>query len=348
MARTVVTTWFGTFLMEGDRVVRSSLAPASEAELEERARVRRGGGLTPEEAEILSARGDEEWTTADRRLAERGLRLVARTAELPGSIAPPPARDVRRRAVLAAGARALADAWDPSIHVEEAVRAATDLDRVRNLVGERLGSWVARDSPDIDPGNHGAAAARALEEDGPSEFGPTEPGVREARRRLADLYRAIDQTHREISDAITAAVPLKTPNLNALLGPDLAARLLAQARGLDRLARLPSSTIQVLGAERAFFEHLRGKAPPPRHGLFFLHPAIQSATRYERGKLSRTLAGKVAIAARLDRAGKPIDPTLLRAFEARRSKLKEARAPGRSRARRSRSGKPLDAAARDG
>jgi nucleolar protein 56 len=227
------------------------------------------------------------------------------------------------------------------------VRAASDLDRVRNLVGERLGSWVSRDSPEIDPGDHAAAARKALADDAPSPFGPGEGAVRDARRRLAELYRSVDAAQTELSNAVKAAVPGKTPNLSALLGPDLAARMLAQARGLDRLARLPSSTIQVLGAERAFFEHLRGNAPPPRHGLLFLHPAIQSASRYERGKLARTLAGKVAIAARLDRGGAPVDPALVRAFELRRSKLKEARATGRARVRPARSGKPLHAAAGD-
>ncbi|MCI4339315.1 MAG: hypothetical protein L3J68_03170 [Thermoplasmata archaeon] len=348
MGRAVVSTWYGTFLLDGEHIVQSARAPASETELEDRARTRRAGGLTPEDLQILSSRGSEEWSTRDRRLAERGLRWDPRAPALPTSIEGVPEREVRRASLLAAGERALADSWDPSIHVEEAVRAASDLDRVRNLVGERLGSWVSRDAPDIDPGDHAAAAQRALEDDDLTPFGPADPGVREARRRLADLYRAIDLTHRELSNAVKAAVPAKTPNLSALLGPDLTARLLAQARGLDRLARLPASTIQVLGAERAFFEHLRGNAPPPRHGLLFLHPAIQSASRYERGKLARTLAGKVAIAARLDQAGKPVDPSLLRAFDARRTKLKETRSPGRSRARRAGSGKPLHATPRDG
>lgn len=348
MARAVVTTWFGTFLVEGVRILQNIPVPASEPELEERARTRRGGGVTPEELQILAARGTEEWTTRDRRLAERGLRWDPRAPALPPSFEGPPARDVRRRSLLSAGEKSLADSWDPSVHVEEAVRAASDLDRVRNLVGERLASWVSRDFPDIDPGDHAAAARRALEDDTPSPFGPGDPGVREARRRLAELYRTIDRTHRELSNAVNAAVPAKTPNLSALLGPDLTARLLAQARGLDRLARLPSSTIQVLGAERAFFEHLRGHAPPPRHGLLFLHPAIQSASRYQRGKLSRTLAGKVAIAARLDRAGAAVDPALLRAFEIRRVQVTGARGPGRTRARPGSSRKPLHAAPGDG
>ncbi|MGA8542946.1 MAG: hypothetical protein WB947_05350 [Thermoplasmata archaeon] len=347
MARSVVTTWYGTFLLEGDRVVQSELAPTMEPDLAERIRLRRKGALTPEEERVLAARGTETWTTRDRRLAEHGLRWDARAPALPMPGADRPDLALWRRVLLDAADRDLDASWDPSIHVEEAVRAASDLDRVRNLVGERLGSWVSRDFSEIDPGDHSAAARAALDERSPSRLGPLDPRIRDARRRLAELYRSIDAAHAALTNAVQAVMPSQTPNLTALLGADLSARILAQARGLDRLARLPSSTIQVLGAERAFFEHLRGNAPPPRHGLLFLHPAIQSASRYERGKLARTLAGKVAIAARLDRAGKPVDASLLRAFETRRAKVKELRSGGNSGRRPVRSRKPFHAAARD-
>ena len=347
MAKSVVTTWYGTFLLDGESVVRHAVAPAEENGQTTRARARRAGALTPEEQEILALRGGESWSTRDRRLAEHGLRWDPRAPALPPPTERPGPTAARRAALLAAAEAGLAESWDPSIHVEEAVRAVSDLDRVRNLVGERLGSWVSRDSPDLDPGDHAGAVRRALGASGDSPFAPNDPRVRQARRRLAGLYGAIDLAQKELSAAVEGAVPIKTPNLSALLGPDLAARLLAQARGLDRLARLPASTIQVLGAERAFFEHLRGRAPPPRHGLLFLHPALQSATRYQRGKLARALAGKVAIAARLDRSGAPLAPELGRAFEARRAQVKAQRAPARRAGRRGTSGKPLHTAPRD-
>ena len=338
MARAVVTTWYGTFLLEGDRTIRSELAPPAETELAERAALRGAGRLTPEEELLLGSRGAEEWITRDRRLAERGLTWDADTPIVGPSAERVDDRELHRRILLDAADRDLHAAWDPSVHVEEAVRAASDLDRVRNLVGERLGSWVSRDSPEIDPGDHAAAARAALADAALSEFAPSDPTMRAARRRLAELYAAVESTHLELTKAVEAAVPPSTPNLNALLGAELTARMLAQARGLNRLARLPASTIQVLGAEKAFFEHLRGRAPPPRHGLLFLHPAIQSSTRRDRGKLARSLAGKVAIAARLDQAGKPVDPALGRAFEGRRAKIREARRDGRPRVRIRRSG----------
>jgi nucleolar protein 56 len=328
MAKAVVTTWYGTFLLDGARVVRSELAPRTEPELAERSALRRGGRLTPEEARMLELRGTEEWLTRDRRLVAEGLRWDPEAPALAPVAERSDDRDLHRRVMLEGAERDLRAAWDPSVHVEEAVRAAADLDRVRNLIGERLGSWVSRDRPEIDPGDHSAAARAAVADAPLTELAPADPALRSARRALAELYRAVESAHLDLTKAVESAVPPKTPNVTALLGPELTARLLAQARGLERLARLPSSTIQVLGAERAFFEHLRGRAPPPRHGLLFLHPAIQSAPRRDRGRLARSLAGKVAIAARLDRAGRPVDPSLARSFEARRAALEAARRKG--------------------
>jgi nucleolar protein 56 len=328
----VVATWYGVVVVDQGRVVLRALAPLDAASLAERAAHRHTGALTAEEATLLGSAERAGWVTADRRLAEHGIAFrAARPSPIPGPAGP--SWPTLREALMADADRALAAAWDPSVHVEEAIRAATDLDRVRNLVGERLGSWASRDAPGLDPGDHARAARSILEpETAPPPWAPPDPALTEARRRLAELYRSIEEAHRSLTDAVAVAVPRRTPNLNALLGPELSARLLAQAGGLDRLARLPASTVQVLGAEKAFFEHLRGRAPPPRHGLLFLHPAIQSAPRPERGKLARTLAGKVAIAARQDRAGAPVNPSLAAAFESRRTQLTARRGrPGRRR-----------------
>lgn len=347
IVREVVSTWYGTFLLEGGIVVRSTEPPLDPTALADRARARHAGELTTEEQRLLAERGQEAWTTRDRRLADRGLRFAPEARPAPVPVVTP-GRETLRTALLLEGERALTAAWDPSIHVEEAVRAAADLDRVRNLVGERLGSWVARDAPDLDPGDHARAARAALEERATNVLGPGDPALLGARRQLAELYGSIEIAHRALADAVAASVPRRTPNLNALLGPDLTARMLAQAGGLERLARFPASTIQVLGAEKAFFEHLRGRAPPPRHGHLFLHPAIQSAPKSERGKLARTLAGKVAIAARLDRGGAPIDPNLAKAFERRRTMLRARRGVGKPPASRRESGPPLHGASGDG
>ena len=90
------------------------------------------------------------------------------------------------------------------------------------------------------------------------------------------------------------------PNTSALVGPLLGARLIAHAGSLKALAKLPSSTIQVLGAERAFFRHLRTGERPPKHGIIFQSPYIHQAKKHHRGRLARALANKIALAARID------------------------------------------------
>lgn len=343
MARAIVSVWHGTYIVDGTAVLRRAPAPLDPEALCARARLRATGGLTPEEEATLAQRGSEAWVSRDRRLVGPGITYGR---EAPPSVPFDGKAPLQREYILRAAEEALEASWDPSIHVEEAVRAVRDLDRAANLVGERLASWVGRDTPDVEAGDPAKAARAAISGTSVTSLGPDDPALTDARRRLAELFLAIGSAREALEAAVAVSVPVRTPNLHALLGPELAGLMLAQAGGLARLARLPASTVQVLGAERAFFEHLRGRAPPPRHGLLFLHPQIQSAPRSDRGKLARALAGKVAIAARKDQAGSPLAPELKASFERRESDLRARRGSGRRR-NRAGSGPPLDRATGD-
>jgi len=345
VTKTIVSTWHGTYLVEGDAVLHAAPAPEDPGALADRARRRQEGSTTPEDEQVLALRGPETWTTSDRRLVGSGILYDPSAPQGPRRAVDP---GLHRAALLRRAEMALEAAWDPSVHVEEAVRALRDIDRAANLLGERITSWASRDAPELEGLDHLNAARTLLQRGDPStSFAPGDPSVAAARRRLAELVVALAEARSTVEAALRATVPGRAPNLNRLLGPELAARLVAQAGGLDRLAHLPASTVQVLGAERAFFEHLRGRAPPPRHGLLFLHPAIQSAPRAQRGKLARALAAKAAIAARLDRAGGEVNPTLAEAFERRREAIRSSGPGKRSRAGRRGLRPPLDRAARD-
>src|SRR4030043_664417 len=93
------------------------------------------------------------------------------------------------------------------------------------------------------------------------------------------------------------------PNTQAMVGSLLGARLIAVAGGLRNLAMRPASTIKVLGAEKALFRSLKTGARPPKHGLIFQHTLLHDAKRWQRGKIARVIAGKLAIAARADAFG---------------------------------------------
>ncbi len=90
------------------------------------------------------------------------------------------------------------------------------------------------------------------------------------------------------------------PNTSAVAGALLAFRLVSQAGGLDKLVKLPSSTIQLLGAEKALFRFLKKQGKAPKHGIIFYHPAVISAPIPIRGKIARIVAAKITMAARVD------------------------------------------------
>lgn len=90
------------------------------------------------------------------------------------------------------------------------------------------------------------------------------------------------------------------PNVTSISGPTIGARLISKAGGLDKLAAMPASTIQVLGAEKALFRSLRTGSRPPKHGILFQHTTVHTAPKWQRGKIARSLAAKIAIAARVD------------------------------------------------
>ncbi|MEM2977977.1 MAG: hypothetical protein QXM46_01655 [Candidatus Hadarchaeales archaeon] len=108
---------------------------------------------------------------------------------------------------------------------------------------------------------------------------------------------------RELAEYLDRRMEEVAPNLKAVVGSLLGARLISLAGGLERLSRMPTSTIQVLGAEKALFRALRTKGKPPKHGVLYRFPPLRSAPKKLRGKIARAVAGKVSIAARVDLMG---------------------------------------------
>ena len=104
----------------------------------------------------------------------------------------------------------------------------------------------------------------------------------------------------QLEDSIREIATTHVPSLSALLGPVSAAKMISLAGGRERLARMPSGSLQVLGAHAAMSAHRRG-APPPKHGaVLFSMPQVSRSPRWVRGKIARYLAGKASIAVRVD------------------------------------------------
>jgi nucleolar protein 56 len=90
------------------------------------------------------------------------------------------------------------------------------------------------------------------------------------------------------------------PNLTALIGEMVGSKLISHSGSLTNLAKCPASTIQILGAEKALFRALKTKGKTPKYGLIFNSSFIGRAGQKNKGRISRYLANKCAIASRID------------------------------------------------
>ncbi|MGM0448553.1 MAG: NOP5/NOP56 family protein [Methanobacteriota archaeon] len=172
-----------------------------------------------------------------------------------------------------------------------AVRALDDAERTANEIAERAVEWAGSLFDDVGSGVEGARAIAAREPESEVE-----------RRAVSLAARAaeLDDERAEIAETIGRVAPAVAPNLAGMAGPELAARLIALAGGLESLAKKPSGTVQVLGAEDALFAHLSGRAPSPKHGIIYTHEYVRGTRPEDRGSAARALAGKLTLAARAD------------------------------------------------
>ncbi len=182
-----------------------------------------------------------------------------------------------------------------------AVRALDDCRRMHNELTERLAEWAGtRDR---------SAAVEASYVRELADREPTDP----TERRLISLAERIvglDEEADRLETYVEQTAETVAPNLAALAGPVLAARLIALAGGLGELAKLPSSTVQLLGAEDALFAHLQGSAPSPKHGVIYTHKYVRGTRAEDRGSAARAVAGKLTIAARVDRYRGEYEPEI--------------------------------------
>lgn len=123
--------------------------------------------------------------------------------------------------------------------------------------------------------------------------------LRDHARGVVELTQRLEAHE----DAIRDLAEQHVPSLSALIGPLGAARMVTLAGGRERLARMPSGSLQVLGAHAAMAAHRRGAAPPKHGAVLFSMPQISRSPRWVRGKIARFLAGKASIAVRCDHFG---------------------------------------------
>jgi len=179
--------------------------------------------------------------------------------------------------------------------VMHAIKALDDLHDTINLFSERLFDWY---TPYKDSDSLSNSISNSISESDLRRI-PEQDNLPYAMRMLAQNLIDLHKSRGALIEHIKDEIARVAPNLTNLAGALLAARLLSIAGGLNRLCIMPASRVQILGANRAMFRHLRG-ASPPKHGAIFQHPHIHASPHRMRGRIARAFASKLVIAARID------------------------------------------------
>ena len=221
----------------------------------------------------------------------------------------------------------------------QTVSALDDLDETLNLFSERLREWYSLYFPEMDkivkkhelyaklvsqflkrenytrtklkeflPSKTAKTLSKAAKSSMGAELSEEDLSIIKGfADQIISMYNLRDRLLKYLGELMEETAP----NLTKLAGVSLGARLISLTGGLERLSKLPASTIQVIGAEKALFAHLRLGADPPKHGVIFQHPLIQSSPWWIRGKIARALACKLAVGVRADVFGNYIADELL-------------------------------------
>jgi nucleolar protein 56 len=218
---------------------------------------------------------------------------------------------------------------DRGAAINQSVQLLNEIDKTLNVLSNKLREWYGLHFPELDRQvDHHETYAKIVEKFGDrfdiSVEGLMELGFRSSKstnikkiaetsmgalmisedeeqlKGLALNLLGLYKYRQELELYISSLALEVAPNLSEVAGTILAAKLMEKAGGIKNLAMKPSSTIQVLGAEKALFRSKKSGSRPPKHGLIFQHPYIHSKPRKARGHSARALAGKLAIAARAD------------------------------------------------
>ena len=215
------------------------------------------------------------------------------------------------------------------LYAIQTVRSIEDLDKILNLLAGRVREWYGLHFPELDrlvekhdsyirlvhslgaresfsfdaltklgiPQDKATQISASAEKSSGAEMSGTDiEWLREVCGTVLELY-GLREAAEKYTDKIMGEV---APNMTSVLGAVLSAKLISMAGGLENIAKMPSSTLQVLGAEKALFRTLKTGARPPKHGIIFQYAPIHQSPKWLRGKIARAVAGKLAIAARMD------------------------------------------------
>jgi len=325
----------GSFAFDADgKLIDKELFPKRIEVIVEKVKQARAGEVLPEEKEIiqrLAKKGIMEivW---DKKAEVKGVSCVYKKDNLASEILQNQFRKLAMDSRWASSQAELNEILSKvqieltkkelkkekkDVMIMRVISIIDELDKTLNTLSELLREWYGLHFPELakEVGSNERFAELItkhgdkdnIEEKGLKELAEKSSGMplsdddtRELQGFSKNMLNLFEEKKR-LTKYLENLTKETIPNLSATAGPLLAARLLALAGGLDKISKLPSSTIQLLGAEKALFRHLRGEGKAPKYGVLFGHGYVQNAPKEMKGKIARMIASKLTLAARFDR-----------------------------------------------
>jgi len=195
----------------------------------------------------------------------------------------------------------LKEAWTDDHLIIQAVSSISELDKIINLLVKRVREWhdiyhpeLSKETPDNEKFIRKLLSAERTISFGADLEKADLDAINNLIKRAYDMYKL----KKETTDYIESKMESHCPNILDVAGGTIGARLLTLAGSLRRLATMPSTVVQLLGAEKALFKHLTRNTKSPKYGVIVNHQIIQKSKK--KGKAARALAAKLSICAKLD------------------------------------------------
>lgn len=271
MNKYLVTRWFGTFLFEDDQLVDKRLFPKKKKQLKKYIVSLMNQQVLDEERDLLKTK---DIIVSEKRLLKLGTyqskNPIFSSIDISSDVYGFSELDLRDCMYDISEEVVNTSLSLPDYQIIQMVNAVDDLLQTANLISERLASWNVFPTDDeiIDP--------------------------------LSELLKSVKNEISRLESEIQKQIILIAPNMCSLIGPILTARLLSCAGSLEKLAKLPASSLQLLGAEKALFRFKKEGGRPPKHGVIFQHSLINMAPKRFRGRYARVLSSKISLASKAD------------------------------------------------
>jgi nucleolar protein 56 len=266
----LITRWFGTFVFDDKKLKSFLLFPNTSKELIPIIRSLYNGNVLPQEEELSS----KSMIVFEKRLSSNGRYKPIDTFVDMEELLPEKygfSYELLHQAMRYVCKEKIENELCKKDHqIVQMVKAVDELIQSANLLQERISYW--------------------------NIYSPNSNNIEHFQEVHDHIQKEVDRLQTVIKDEMT----LLARNLSNLIGPLLAARLLSIAGTMERLALLPASAVQILGAEKAFFRFKKEGGKPPKHGVIYQHQLINNSPRKFRGQIARLISLKIILAARAD------------------------------------------------